>query len=90
MGEFLFLKEGFEPFSAILVPGTSLRKEYMVPNHLNSNHFGCNQFDVADISWQPPRTVLGSTLMYRSPAFFFFYFFNFPKPLVEEGKRCTQ
>jgi len=28
--------------------------------------------------------------MYRAAAFFFFYFFSFPKPLVEEGKRCTQ
>jgi hypothetical protein len=34
--------------------------------------------------------VLGFTVMYAATKFFFFYFFTFPKPLVEEGKRRTR
>jgi hypothetical protein len=34
--------------------------------------------------------VLGFNAMYAATPFFFFYFFTFPKPLVEEGKRRTR
>ncbi len=40
--------------------------------------------------WQEENSVLELPTMYRAIPFFFFYFFAFPKPLVEEGKRCTQ
>jgi hypothetical protein len=62
----------------------------MVPNDLSSNELMWNQFVHDKTAWQPKSTVLGFLPMYRAVPFFFFYFFSFPKPLVEEGKRCTQ